>query len=342
MIIYKKDIIKGLLFISLIIVLLITLFKVMGNNSGDFRIGGYIHKEQQKREGEIPQAVLNSNSNYNFYEERFQRPSKQAGLKLKYKFEGLHGKDFEYPEKYNTPVDIIHAYYSILKDASNMIGFHGGCGTIGMSRTPYPAAYELLSDETKKEISLEEFKNSFSGTGHITLLKLSPAYQPPSTPDNLRYYFVEVEIITGPPSSKDEEYKREASYFAYYYGIVTAEYHESGGWKIKSVDYIPEDFLCAPWHGWNWDSNHLVNTIYGNWYKLIDKIDDVEIKDSFISIYASGKNEKYRFDFVRLTNGVDVLLHEYIKINNKWKESNILKSKDQGYKLSVLKFNKEK
>ncbi|MCT4594987.1 MAG: hypothetical protein N4A57_12060 [Anaeromicrobium sp.] len=347
MIIYKKDIIRVLTFIIATIVLSLTLFKIIKNNSQPYVLGGYIHEfEKQKNETGLSRPVINTNEN-DFDGERFQRPSKEPALKLKYEYKGYEGlyKDLlppyipiEYPQKYNKPTDVINAYYSILKDASNTIGYNGGCGTVGRSRTPYPFAYELLSSETKEEISLNKFIDSFSGIGHTTLLKLYSAFQPPYTPENTKYYMVEIEIITGPPYSKEEEYK--PTYFAYYYGILTTIYDEEEGWKIKSVDYIPEDFLCAPWHGWDWDSKALVQIVYGNWYKLIDKIDEVEKKDSYISMYAKGKDNEYRFDFIRITNGEDILIHEYIKVNDKWKEVNLLKPGHQHYKLSILSFNK--
>jgi len=69
-----------------------------------------------------------------------------------------------------------------------MAGFHGGCGTIGWSKIPYQYAYELLSRETRQKMSLEKFEESFSGIGHTTLLKLYPAYQPPNTPADIKYY----------------------------------------------------------------------------------------------------------------------------------------------------------
>lgn len=344
MVIYKKDIIKALLFILVVIAITITLFRIINNKSNYYRIGGSIHIKHQSDE-KFTKQVLNNEQN--FYEERFQRPSKESALELKYKFKGYLGKDVEppyipkgYPTKYNTPLDVIHAYYSILQQASNMIGFQGGCGTIGWSRIPYPFAYNLLTNETKKEMSLKEFQDSFSGIGYITLLKVLPAYQPPNTPENIRYYFVEIEVITGPPSVDEKEYKPEPSYFAYYYGIITTEYNEVDGWKIKSTQYIPEDFLCAPMHHWDWDSYFVVGIVYKNWYGLIDSIDKVEKEDSYIKIYASGKQNQYRFDFVRLTNGEDVLLHEYVKVNDAWKETNLLKKEDQYFKLSVLSFSK--
>jgi len=269
--------------------------------------------------------------------ERFQRPSKQPALKLKYDF-----KDFQENGKvplFSTAENAIHAYYAILKEAENMNGYHGGCGTIGMAKIPYPFAYELLALQTKQRISLEEFVKSFSGIGHMTLLKLYSAYQPAGTAENIRYFVAEIEVITGPPVTPANKNTLQASYFAYYYGLITTEEVPLKGWKIKCVDYVPEDFLCSPYHLWHWDARALVEIVYGEWYKLIDKIERVEKENSIISVYASGSTGVYRFDFLRLTNGEDILLHEYIIEKGKQRELNLLKEEDQIYKLSILNPN---
>ncbi|MCM1990699.1 hypothetical protein [Oceanirhabdus seepicola] len=342
--IYKKHILKGLLLTLVVIAIAMILFKIINNNSNHYRIGGYIHKNRKRDVSHTRKLFGNEED---FYNERFQRPSKESALKLKYEFKGNLGDTEppyipkDYPKKYDTPEDVIHAYYSIIKEASNTIGFHGGCGTVGLSRGPYLYAYNLLSNEMKKEISVKAYVDSFAGTGHTTLLKLLPAYHPPNTPENIRYHFVEIEVITGPPLTDKKEYKDRPTYFAYYYGIITTEYNEKDGWKIKPIDYIPEDFLCAPYHSWYWDSSSVVNVIYEYWYKLIDNIDKVEREGANIRIYASGAQNKYKFDFIRLTNGEDVLLHEYIKLDDKWKEVNILKKEHQYFKLSKSKFSKD-
>lgn len=274
-------------------------------------------------------------------QERFQRSSKKVPLDLKYQFKIPRGTIIPpyipegYPKKYESSEDVIHAYYSILNEASNMIGYSGGCGTIGDSRIPYPYAYQLLTDKTKEEMSIEEFKDSFSGIGHINLLNLYPAYHPKKSSFSEKYYMIEIETIVGLPVAINNNKNLASTYFAYYYGIISTKYEKGEGWKIKSVNYISEDFLCAPYHHWYWDSRALVDIIYNSWYNIVDKIDKVEQKDSLISIYASGKGKKYKFDFIRLTNGEDVLLHEYVYESGKWKEVNMLKPEHKGYKLTI-------
>ncbi|OPJ55816.1 hypothetical protein [Alkalithermobacter paradoxus] len=339
MIISKKDMIR-LSFIVLIFIVVATVsYNIAIYKDRNYKMGGYIYNKNMNSEI----STFSSEEDY-FHGERFGRPSKDKALKLKYNPNNFSESKTNsnilegYPSRYDSSEDVIHAYYSILKNASNMIGFQGGCGAIGWANVPYKYAYNLLSSGSKEKISLKKFEDSFSGVGQTILLKLRKAYRPENTSDNIDYYFVEIEIITGKPYSEGKDLTPQPSYFAYYYGIVTTEYSEKDGWKIRSVDYIPEDFLCAPWHLWSWDSSYFVNIIYGEWYNLIDKIDSVEKDNSSISIYASGKNKKYRFDFVELTNGEDILLNEYINEDGKWKEVNIIKEQDKWYKLSILKF----
>jgi hypothetical protein len=173
----------------------------------------------------------------------------------------------------------------------------------------------------------------------MTLLKLYPAYQPPNTPANIKYFMVEVEVITGPPYTGEGDNKPQPGYFAYYYGLITAERTPSEGWKIKAADYVPEDFLCHPMHHWDYDARYLIGIVYKNWYGLIEDIEKVERDHSLVRVYAFGNKNKYRFDFVRLTNGDDVLLHEYIQENGQWKEINLLKAEHQIYKFSILNPN---
>ena len=267
--------------------------------------------------------------------DRFQRPSGEPALDTKYSFGDLENPKESVP-LFQNPEDLIKAFFGILSDASNMIDYHGGCGTIGVDKLPYPYAWKLMTVDAKKSLPLENFIESFKGIGHITLLKLLPAYTPPKTPDNVAYYMAEIEVITGPPVTGSNQNTPQPSYFVYYYGLFTLEQSKTEQWKIKSIDYMPEDFLCAPYHSWFWESSALFEIIYQNWYKLIDRIDRIEAQGSMITIYASGFGKEYRFDFVRLTNGMDVLLHENIRVAGQWQETNILKDADQVFKFSVL------
>ncbi|GAA0177117.1 hypothetical protein SH2C18_04020 [Clostridium sediminicola] len=329
-----------------IILVIILILKLTYFNESQISTGAFIHVEKESGyENDL--AGFSNDKSYEL-DERFQRPSKLSAVKLKYNFIRPKDKDEVppyiaegFPTIYQSPENVIHGYYAILKNAANMIGYGGGCGTILWNDIPYPYAYRLLSDDMKANITLEEFKDSFKGTGAMNLLHLEPAYQPPNTPDNIKYYFVEVEVLKGHKYKKEGKgFKRQPNYFEYYYGIVTTEYDKKEGWKIKSVDYLPEIYLCHPLHGWDYYYDWIIGVIYNNWYGMNLKIDNTEIVNNYIKVYASNQDNEYKFDFIRLTNGDDVLVHEYIKENDKWKEVSILKpDHEKYYKISILKFN---
>ncbi len=269
--------------------------------------------------------------------ERFQRPSKDPPYPNRYSFKDFEKSDAHPPlitKKFDNPEDVVLAYYGILQSASNMVGYSGGCGSVGWSTLPYPYAYELLTKEKQKEMPLDRFVASFNGMGYITLLKLLPAYASAGTPRHTQYYMVEIEVITGAKTDPGQQY-HQGSQFAYYYGLVAAEQTPGDGWKIGEVRYIAEDFLCAPMHGWFYLSDAVVQIVYRDNLKLIDEIDKIEQEEAMIRIYASGKEKHYRFDFVRLTNGYDILLHEYILSNGQWKETGLLTDSWKNLKLTV-------
>ena len=327
----------GLFLLWLIAMVLFTLFR---NKTVPTFMGGSIHTYRISKKEHLQPVFKITGKRED--EERFQRPSKQSALRLKYSFEDFINSTEKPPYihiLFQSPKDVIQAYYAILKEASNMTGYYGGCGTIGWATIPYPYAYELFTAAKREKVSLDQFEKSFAGIGHITLLKLLPAYSPLGTPENIKYFMVEIETITGTPYKEKNNSHAQPTYFSYYYGIITTEHSPSEGWKIKSIDYLPEDFLCAPYHHWDWDAEALVEIIYKNWYKVINKIEKMDKKDSIIRIYAKGNHTRYRFDFVRLTNGEDILLHEYVEEKGQWKETNLLQEKHQMYKLSILNPN---
>jgi hypothetical protein len=281
----------------------------------------------------------------NYYTERFHRPSRQLPIENPYSFQDF-ATDNDSPPLITTifmnPCDVIKAYFGILQDASNMMGYLGGCGSIGDSILPYSYAYELFTNETQSKMPLSEFIDSFKGIGHILLLNLLPAYIPPTMPPNICYFMFETELITGPSVLDEVAYNRGGTSFVYQYGLITVEYHSEYGWKIKSIHCLPEDFLCAPWHGWIYSSEYVVTFVYKDWYQLINGIDHIRQCGNLIFVYASGEGIQYRFDFIRLTNGYDILLHENIYIDGAWQETNILKPQDQQMRLSILNPNLSK
>lgn len=266
------------------------------------------------------------------YDKRFMRPSSQAPINTLITFNDVE-KNNKIISNIKNPEDVIYAYYGILKEASNMLGYSGGCGSIGDGTQPYKYAYELFTSQKKQEMSLDSFIASFKGVGHINLLKLIPLYSPNETPENIKYYMVELELITG-----NENVDTNISNFQYYYGLITVEYDKELGWQIKDIKYVPEVFLCAPYHGWIYLGEALVEIVYGEWYKIIDKIDKTEFEGDKFYVYASGK-DKYRFDFIRLTNGYDILVSENVLKDGKWMETSILREEDQYLKFSILNPN---
>ena len=242
------------------------------------------------------------------YSLRYQRPSSELPLVNEYTYQTFVEKT---NYNFSNPKDLICAYFGVLREASHMEGYEGGCGSIGDGLLPYPIAYNMLSSNTQVNISQKQFTTSFRGTGHISLLKLYPL--PESD-----IFFIEIEVITGPESTTNPQ-KSQLSYFAYYYGFVSVV-QEGSVWRIDKIDYYPEEFLCAPYHSWFYDSTAVIEIVYGDNLGLVDRITDTIWDDGILQIYADGKNgQRYRFDFVRLTNGHDILIGEYIKKDdNQW------------------------
>lgn len=273
--------------------------------------GGTLHAARTHEEGAVRADAQSDEPG-----ERFQRPSKQAALPNPYTANALM-QPAALPS-FAQPEAVIYAYFALLEEASNMLGYSGGCGTIGNAALPYPYAYSLLTPEAQARLSPEAFQDSFRGIGHTTLLQLYPLPNPEGTPPETEYYLVELEVITGKsekeaPGSPQEQ----ISYFAYYYGIVTVQKAE-GGWKIQRIDYLPENYLCAPYHSWFYEATLVVPIVYQENIKLVDSVNDSLKKDHLLFLYASGKGQEYRFDFVRLTNGYDILIGENILQNGEW------------------------
>lgn len=325
---------KLLLSICVVILLSICCFIIFRiNPEKPIVAGGALYSSLHIPDGTLPVV----NQQIEKMDERFTRPSRALPYPNPYSFKDFRKEDETPPlitEEFDNPEDLILAYYGILQNASNMVGYSGGCGTVGMSRLPYPYAYELLTKQKQKDMSLDQFIGSFKGIGHITLLKVAPAYTPPDTPSNIKYYMIEIEVITGIKVNTDEGYN-QGSQFVYYYGLITVEKSNEEGWKIKDINYIPEDFLCAPMHGWFYLSDAVVQIVYGDNLKLIDKIDKTDQEEDIIYIYASGAGKSYRFDFIRLTNGYDILLHENILENGAWKETTLLTDEWKYLKLAA-------
>ncbi len=250
------------------------------------------------------------------YHQKYFRPSSLPALNLRFTtwevFQPYYDKthdQIQVPEELTkTPEDTILNYFSILREAENMGG--RSCGTVGHARTPFPLAYNFLSEEYKKKISYEEYLNSFAGIGHTSLIKLS------RVPDGKRgvRFFYEIETIEGFKGKR-------AEYFGYSYGFIQLV-HEQEGYRITNLQQFPEDFLCAPYHLWQHDAEAVVDVKYGYWCKLIKKRYPT-IKNGFVKkIYFHGNDgSDYYFIFFTLTNGTDVEIAQFRKVGDeKWKQ----------------------
>lgn len=308
----------------------------------DMVVGAFLHSRVALADSIDEKTIAQVNLRYELHEQ-FMRPSKLPAIELDAYY--LYSKEkkavpLDYANTYQSPENVVKAYYSIIREASNMIGYCGGCGTILGNRS-LPYAYQLFSKETREKMSLKTFESSFAGTGGTALLHFIPAFQLPTVHKNERHYFVEVEVLKGYPRAECKE-GTKPNYFEYYYGLVTTVYQEEVGWKIKSVDYLPEVYLCHPLHGWSYNYEFFLGVIYNNWYHMDLKFYDAHIENNVIEVYGKNDRHDYRFEFVRLTNGTDVLLHEYVKEENKWVETTLLKPDVLSNKISTLTFEKDR
>lgn len=196
-------------------------------------------------------------------------------------------------------------YYTILKSASyyeENSGKYAGCGSIGDGNAPYPVAYSFLSEEYKKELSYGDFLKSFKNIFHINLIKLKEIPLPEAS-DNFKRYFVELETLEGSD--------KPMTNFGYYYGFIDLK-KEKDSFKISNMDFYGEDFLCAPYHGWNWLGEAVVETKYGEWCKLISGKPTIKIDGYTKNIYFDGTDgNKYMIEFLTITNNTDVEVAQY-------------------------------
>ncbi|BBF42596.1 hypothetical protein lbkm_1280 [Lachnospiraceae bacterium KM106-2] len=253
--------------------------------------------------------------------ERFFRSSNATALNQSISFSDITS---DKTNRYTSPEKLITAYYSILRDAANVTDFNIGCGTIGNSMQPYPYAYQLLTDNYQKNVNKAKFTNSFRGIAHINLLKVKQAYSPAGTPTGTSYYLTEFEVITG-RKENDKMQKGAQGLFGYYYALFTIVNTGREGFKIDAMRIVPENYCCAPYHSWKFDAKFITEIVFLNNLKLIDSIESIKYMDDVTTVQASKNNNMYRFEYIRLTNGYDLLLHQYEFKDNNWVEVNLLK-----------------
>ncbi len=104
--------------------------------------------------------------------------------------------------------------------------------------------------------------------------------------------------------------------FTYYYGFL--ELSKVGNeYKIDNINITPENYLCAPYHGWVYDGTSKVEIEYGNWCKFIKKMGKTEVDGYVKNIYFLGNdNKNYKIQFYTLTNDYDIEVAQYVKNSN--------------------------
>ena len=248
---------------------------------------------------------------------RFFRPSDMAilnddNLNSLQEFYNQNPYKMDLPQKpFRSGKDTVINYFNVLREASNPIQENEtGCGSLGDVKGPYPVAYNFLAKSYQEKLPYKDFLNSFKNILHINLIKV---HNVPSDEENknLLKYFVELEVIEGSKEAK--------GLFAYYYGYIYLD-KENDGYKIVKMDYSPENYLCAPYHGWAYDAKTFVEIEYGNWCSLIDG--DVLLNEDGYEkkvYYKDKEDNEYYVLFYELTNGVDKKIADYKKNkNNQW------------------------
>jgi hypothetical protein len=267
--------------------------------------GKYIKESRLKENKDLEENEEKSNL------ERFFRPSKTPIIndKIEESFYNIYGTDttnFKIPNKFlKTPEDTIINYFSILREAANPIeNSKTGCGSLGDTKAPYPIAYKFLSNSYKEKVSYNNYLKSFENTLHINLIKANQIGSDENRP-NIIKYFVEIETIEGTNEQK--------GVFAYYYGYIYLK-KEGEVYKIIDMNYTPENYLCAPYHGWSYDAKAFVEIEYGDWCSLIDGEVNIEEKGYEKKVYFKDKDlNEYYVLFYQLTNGVDIKISDYKK-----------------------------
>jgi hypothetical protein len=208
-------------------------------------------------------------------------------------------------EYLKSPEDSIIYYFSILREAANLIpGKFGGCGSVGSGTNPFPISYNFLTSEYQKRMSFNQYLKSFEGIGHTNLIKHRKLSPDQIHPKDMRY-FVEIETIEG--SDKG------LTYFAYYYGFVYMQ-KQGNKYLISDMTLSGEDFLCAAYHGWSHDAEANVAIRYGGWCKMIKEKYPTNQKGYVKLLSFKGTDgSDYMIEFIELTNDTDVEVAQYKK-----------------------------
>lgn len=258
------------------------------------------------------------------YHKRFFRPSCFPALNLRFDtwefFAPFSDKTYDQIQipaaLTKTPEEALLNYFSILREAANLLGRL--CGSVGQGTSPFPIAYNFLSKDYQKKLSFDQFVHLFAGVGHTSLIKLCRV---PDLKGGIRFFY-EIETIEGFEGKNGE-------YFGYYYGFIQL-IQESGGYRIADIIKNAEDFLCAPYHGWDHTGEDVVDIKFGEWCKLIQKRYPT-IKNGYIKniCFRGNDGADYWMIFFTLTNGTDVEIAQFRKTGSgAWKQIHIKPEED--------------
>ncbi|MFA5522894.1 MAG: hypothetical protein WDA24_00905 [Tissierellales bacterium] len=267
-----------------------------------FFMGGQLYSQPLEKFIEV-QAISVDDDKSDL--EKFFRPSKLPILNDRPLYRDVSELDVLPDYLFITPDDTIINYFSLLREAANhMDGKNAGCGTLGNSRLPYPIAYRFLSSSYQKNISYEQYLASHENILHTNLIKLKPISRDNDHTNELKY-FIEIETIKGS--------ENDASYFAYYYGFINLS-REGNLYKIYKIKFFSENYLCAPYHGWAYLGEAVVDIKYGGWCKLVKERYPTHQEGYVKKIYFKGTDgNDYLIVFFTLTNDTDIEIAQYIK-----------------------------
>ncbi len=196
-------------------------------------------------------------------------------------------------------------YFSILREAYNLQdGLGAGCGSLGYTGTPYMISYNFLSNDYMKKVSYSDYHNSFKNVLHINLIKLIKVQNDENDSINQKYLF-EIETIQGT--------KNNSGAFVYYYGFIYVK-NQDNLYKINNIVTYPEVYLCAPYHGWSYSAEAIIDIEYGGWCSMVKEKYETKYDGDIKSIeFKSFDNKNYVIKFVTLANDTDVQIGQYLK-----------------------------
>lgn len=286
-------------------------------NKKEFILGANLIRVKYEEEDKAAMAV-------ELDMEKYFRPSKLSILNNSIEANNLinnyfnnSNKNINIPKNYlKSPEDTIVNYFSILREAANPVkGKYTGCGSLGMGKIPYKIAYEFFLEQYKEKNSFNNYEDSFKNILHINLLKFKEV-PIDSDNENIIRYFYEIETIEGSENGVGN--------FSYYYGYLLLS-KVNDEYKILDINITPEVYLCAPYHGWQYNAEYSVSIRYGDWCNLIKSVESIEVNDYVKEIYFKGNDDKeYKIQFYILTNDYDIEVAQFVKNNNgQWKNIKI-------------------